>query len=88
MKKVLVLLSIVFIVAIVFTSCKAEKKEDKKEQVTSSEKEVAFKEVYQCPMECEKDKTYDKEGKCPVCKMNLKKKSKEKSTESHEGHQH
>jgi Heavy metal binding domain len=26
---------------------------------------------YRCPMNCEKGKTYDKEGKCPVCGMNL-----------------
>lgn len=26
---------------------------------------------YQCPMKCEKDKTYDKPGKCPVCDMDL-----------------
>lgn len=28
---------------------------------------------YQCPMKCEGDKTYDKPGSCPVCKMDLKK---------------
>ncbi len=28
--------------------------------------------VYQCPMKCEGDKTYDKPGTCPVCKMDLK----------------
>ncbi len=27
---------------------------------------------YQCPMNCEKGKTYDEPGKCPVCKMDLK----------------
>jgi hypothetical protein len=27
--------------------------------------------LYACPMECEGDKTYDKAGKCPVCKMDL-----------------
>jgi uncharacterized protein (DUF2225 family) len=25
-------------------------------------------------MKCEKEKTYDKEGKCPVCEMKLRKK--------------
>jgi outer membrane biogenesis lipoprotein LolB len=30
--------------------------------------------VYQCPMDCEKGKTYDKAGKCPVCEMDLEKK--------------
>ncbi len=28
--------------------------------------------AYQCPMKCEGDKTYDKSGTCPVCKMDLK----------------
>lgn len=28
--------------------------------------------VYQCPMKCEADKTYDEPGSCPVCKMDLK----------------
>ncbi|MBE9490724.1 MAG: efflux RND transporter periplasmic adaptor subunit, partial [Bacteroidetes bacterium] len=29
---------------------------------------------YQCPMDCEQGKIYDKPGSCPVCKMDLKKK--------------
>jgi len=29
--------------------------------------------AYQCPMDCEKGKTYKEEGSCPVCKMDLKK---------------
>ncbi len=29
------------------------------------------KTVYQCPMKCEGEKTYDAPGKCPVCKMQL-----------------
>jgi hypothetical protein len=32
---------------------------------------------YQCPMKCEGDKMYDKPGKCPVCKMELKKVNKD-----------
>ena len=32
------------------------------------------KAVYQCPMECEGEKTYDKEGQCPVCEMDLEEK--------------
>lgn len=28
--------------------------------------------VYQCPMKCEGDKTYDQPGTCPVCSMDLK----------------
>ena len=29
-------------------------------------------EKYECPMHCEGDKTYDKPGKCGVCKMELR----------------
>jgi len=28
--------------------------------------------VYQCPMKCEGDKTYNAPGNCPVCNMHLK----------------
>ncbi|MDO9039093.1 MAG: heavy metal-binding domain-containing protein [Lutibacter sp.] len=28
---------------------------------------------YSCPMQCEGEKTYDKTGSCPKCKMDLKK---------------
>lgn len=31
------------------------------------------KATYVCPMKCEGDKVYDKEGKCPKCGMNLSK---------------
>jgi hypothetical protein len=30
------------------------------------------KTAYQCPMKCEGEKTYDKPGECPMCKMELK----------------
>ena len=29
--------------------------------------------VYQCPMKCEDEKTYNKPGNCPECKMELEK---------------
>lgn len=38
-----------------------------------SDKETA---LYQCPMHCEGDKTYEKQQDCPVCKMELQKISK------------
>ena len=28
--------------------------------------------IYQCPMECEDEKTYPEPGNCPECKMKLK----------------
>lgn len=27
---------------------------------------------YQCPMKCEKEKSYTKSGDCPICGMQLK----------------
>lgn len=38
-------------------------------QKTKESKDVT---LYQCPMQCEGDKTYTEEGSCPVCKMDLK----------------
>lgn len=36
--------------------------------ISCTEKKYA---KYQCPMKCEKEKTYDKVGKCPLCEMTL-----------------
>ena len=52
-------------------SCCADKK------VLNVEKEVkkvkdSTKMAFACPMKCEGDKTYEKEGQCPKCNMNLK----------------
>ena len=64
-----------------FTSCKETKKEEVKSEGIENHEghghdhdkaEIALGDVYQCPMDCEKGKTYDKEGSCPVCKMDLK----------------
>lgn len=38
--------------------------------------------VYQCPMQCEGDRTYDAPGSCPVCKMDLKEINPEVSGEN------
>jgi len=70
MKKLLFSIALVFVISFVFTSCKNEEK--KKVETKEVKKQVATA-VYQCPMDCEKGKTYDKEGNCPVCKMKLKK---------------
>jgi uncharacterized paraquat-inducible protein A len=73
MKKGILILVVIFTLGLLGTSCKTpEKKEHDKEYVQ------AEKEVYQCPMKCEEEKTYEKEGKCPVCKMDLRKKVDEK----------
>ncbi len=44
----------------VLQSCNFDKKEN---QNTAT---------YQCPMQCEDTKTYNKAGSCPICKMDLK----------------
>ena len=80
-KKVILCLALVAL--FVATSCKTEHKKEK--EPVKKEKEMAM-EVFQCPIDCEKGKTYDKEGSCPVCKMDLKKASK--NTDDHSGHNH
>jgi len=46
------------------TACGGETKTEATQPV-----EVA---TFQCPMDCEEGKTYDKAGICPVCEMELK----------------
>ena len=73
-----IILAIFFTTGLLFVSCKSDKKDTRKIEVTSSDKHQNDKEVaYQCPMKCEKEKTYKKEGKCPVCKMKLRNKTGE-----------
>ncbi len=38
-------------------------------ETNSKDKEVT---VYQCPMKCEGEKTFNEEGSCPICKMDIK----------------
>ncbi|WKD86584.1 SCO1 protein [Polaribacter huanghezhanensis] len=51
---------LLFVVVLSFGSCK--------ESVKKETEKIA----YQCPMKCEGEKTYHKEGKCPVCNMKLR----------------
>lgn len=52
--------------SIVLTSCGGSAKTEEVKET----KEMAAA-TYACPMECESDKTYDAEGACPVCGMDL-----------------
>lgn len=52
---------ILLITILAFSSCNSEKKAN-----------TDLTEMYQCPMQCEGDKTYHEEGSCPICKMDLK----------------
>jgi len=89
MKKIVLSIALIFGMAVVFTSCKDEKKKEVKTEEVEVvvDKKVASADVYQCPMDCEKGKTYDKAGSCPVCKMDLKKKEAKDSHDDH-GHKH
>jgi len=80
MKKALLVFTLIFAVGFTVMSCKKEKKEE-------VEKEMATV-VYQCPMDCEKGKSYTKEGSCPVCKMELKEKKPGEKSEHKEGDGH
>ncbi len=70
MKKIILVLAMVFAVGFTVTSCKKDKKEEVKEETTKEM--AAADEVYQCPMDCEHGKSYTEAGKCPVCEMDLK----------------
>jgi len=88
MKKSILLVITCFSLAVMSVSCEDNNKEVKveiHEEYGSEKRDLAYHDVYQCPMNCEKGKTYDKEGTCPVCKMNLQKVKKEAD---HTGHDH
>ena len=46
-------------------------KEHKSTPANASKQHVKGSGVFYCPMHCEGDKTYDKQGNCPVCGMDL-----------------
>lgn len=90
MKKSIILLALFFSMSLIVTSCKDSKKDKEVEQTELGveKADLAINDAYQCPMGCEKDKTYDKEGKCPVCNMTLLKVEKEKSGLEQDEHEH
>lgn len=77
------------IVIVVITSCGSKTGTQQTEPASTEQMTVdtsgasqPVSAVYQCPMKCEGEKTYDKPGKCPKCTMDLKVK------DEHEGHEH
>ena len=62
----IVFIAVISLFAAVIQGCSTDSTEKKTEQ---TEEKVP----YQCPMDCEKGKTYDKPGQCPVCGMELEK---------------
>ena len=91
MKKSILTFALLFSFGIMFTSCKETKKEEVKTETHEHDaeshekegKEIAANHTFQCPMDCEKGKTYEEKGSCPVCKMDLKEK-KSDNDETHE----
>lgn len=90
MKKLIFTIAVVLTVGFTVTSCKSEQKETKEvvkeveEVVEKTSPEMIAVATYQCPMDCEKGKTYDKPGQCPVCKMDLQKQEADSDSEEHE----
>ena len=82
MKKVFLMVTMVALVSFTVTSCKKDKAEEVKTEVEAvdevkqeAQEVLASNDVlHQCPMDCEKGKSYTEPGKCPVCKMDLKEK--------------
>jgi len=66
MKKIISTLAMASILAVAISSCSSST--EHKQDTTTPEQQAS---LYQCPMQCEGDKTYDKPGKCPVCGMDL-----------------
>ena len=77
MKKLILVVVAIFSIAVMFTSCKDAKKDADKHEMHKHEAGETAHNAYQCPMDCEKGKTYEKDGNCPVCKMDLKENSSE-----------
>ena len=92
MRKLILMLVMATAVSFTITSCKKKEKEEvktatevKEEAKQAAEEVLASNDVlYQCPMDCEKGKSYTEAGTCPVCKMDLK----EKKVDLEEDHEH
>jgi len=93
MKKSILAVVAIFSLVVLFTACKETKKEEVKEETNMEHHEdhdgeaheMSSNDIYQCPVDCEKGKTYDEKGSCPVCKMDLKAKSGDAEMEHAEG---
>jgi len=92
MKKSILVLALFFSMSVFVVSCKDSKKETEVEQTQLGveKADLAMNDAYQCPMDCEDGKTYEKEGTCPVCNMALQKADTEadENESDHEGHEH
>lgn len=65
------LLIFVFSLAFALAACNESPKPASSTDTEAAKPAEQANAAYACPMKCEDDKTYDKPGKCPVCKMDL-----------------
>lgn len=92
--KVFIILMLFTAIAFGFTSCgNAETKKENKQSKHEHKEGEAHNHDYQCANDCEKGKTYDKPGKCPVCNSDLKEVHEHKAGDGHnhkegDGHNH
>jgi hypothetical protein len=63
-------LKMIFVMAIAIFSFNSGEAQTSKQKSKTKKETTAMH--YQCPMKCEGEKTYHKDGKCPVCNMQLK----------------
>ncbi len=61
----------VFVLLMAMASCNSDKSKNGQQELA----------IYQCPMQCEGNKTYSETGSCPICKMDLKAITEEASSE-------
>lgn len=59
------------IVGATLAACNNDGKGSGNSDSSATMNDESHQHAYRCPMNCEKGKTYDKPGKCPVCGMNL-----------------
>ena len=71
MKKSVLIVAMVALLGACNSSTKTPVTDSTKDSIQQPHQHQAS---YACPMDCEKGKTYDKPGKCPVCEMDLEKK--------------
>lgn len=64
-------LLVVFTAAITLAACSNDASDKSRADSAQTAGADGHQHSYRCPMNCEKGKTYDKPGKCPVCGMNL-----------------
>lgn len=84
MKKTILIAAGIAMSSIIFSACNNSAKQEN----SAPAEQMVSEEIYQCPMKCEGDKTYDKPGQCPKCNMDLAKVEAGHTMENHEGHQH